>query len=338
MSQNTKTLTLASQAASLALRDLNKMATDGVMESHHSMFDLEVVAHGTRKTYRDSLFSMLPRSCTDRNSRCNFGVFNGLSLNEILPLVFAPEAIDFLVEHAYNPGIFWSNVNKCAFSMFREETEALPFSLETVKSRIIGENTPFGVRTSPYSNLNLARLKAHAAGGKFDANKLEAAYAFELIRHGFLLRQKLEDYQQPSILVVNPMWAHLLEPDAEAVAPEVAVLEDGSNSADATPQTEDGKLTSTAPGDSLVVAAVVENKRSTLVGYSQATGQITIEPAAGYTAAKIALMLSQRHCQIKGNEIVVNAIAPKTGHTVIATIVENEGTLRPSTPVWTVVS
>lgn len=216
--------TLEGLAANLAICDLQRIASEGMNENHYDKFDFEVATHSSRKEFRFLSLRMLPSSCKDSNGWCNFGIFKGLTLLEILDLCFTSGAIDFLFEHAYNPSIFWSNVNTCVFSMFRVETKALPFDLETLKSRIIGENTPFGIRTSPYSDENMARLKAHAMDGKFDPNKLEAAYAFELILHGFLLRQKLEDYKKkPSILVVNPMWAHLLDDESEA-APEDLIV------------------------------------------------------------------------------------------------------------------
>ncbi len=147
----------------------------------------------------------------------------------------------------------------------------------------------------------MARLRAitKASGGTFDPNKLEAAYAFDLIRHGFLLRQKLEDYKQPSVLVVNPMWQHLLTDDDVRTEPDT--------------------------------------KQATLVAHGQSSGSMTIEPVDGNTAQEIALALSQRHAQIVGLEIVAPHVPPMEGHTVIARIVGDWYGVQPSTPVWTVV-
>lgn len=298
-------LDFTAHAMKAAKLDLVEMARAGMAEQHSCMYDLEVVAHGTRKKYRDSIFSLLPRSyARQQDSCCGQGIFRGLLLGEILEYAFTPEAVDFLIEHSYNPYVFWSNIYDTVFSLFREDTAALPLDLETVKKRIIGENTPFGVVSSPFSDLNMGRLKAAAKEnqGKFDPNKLPAAYAFDLIRAGFLFRQKLEDYRQPSVLVVNPMWQHLLD-----------------------------DLVETASGEG-------ESASFTLSAHGEVAGSITIEPAAGYTAEQIAKMLSQRHAYIKDGEVVVNKISPQTGYTVIAKIKgDSKGELITSTPVWTVI-
>lgn len=306
MSQETP-VTLSAQAQKAAKLELVDIARAGMAEHYFTMHDLEVVAHGTRMQYRDSIFNLLPRSCAGHGqyeqSRVGSGVFRGMAVHEILDACFTKEAVDFFIEHAYNGHIFWSNIYHTVFSIFREDTATLPLDLDTVKSRVIGDRTPFGVVSSPYSDLHMGRLKAAAKKnkGKFDPNKLPAAYAFELIRAGFLFRQKLEDYKQPSVLVVNPMWKHLIDDLVEA-----------------TPAGEAASFTLSAHG--------------------QTTGSMTIEPAEGYTAEKIAKMLSQRHAQIKDGEVVVNRIAPQTGHTVIAKITsEDKGVLSNSTPVWTVI-
>lgn len=301
-------LTLSTQAQKAAKLELVEMARAGMQEKYHTMYDLEVVAHGTRMQYRDSIFDMLPRSVSGHGqydqSRVASGVFRGMAVHEILDMCFTKEAVDFFIEHAYNGHIFWSNIYHTVFSMFREDTAEMPYDLETVKSRVIGDRTPFGVVSSPYSDLNMGRLKAAAKKnkGKFDPNKLPAAYAFELIRAGFLFRQKLEDYKQPSVLVVNPMWQHIIT-----------------------------DLVETAPAEGEAVSF-------TLSAHGAVSGSMTIEPAEGYTAEKIAKMLSQRHAQIKDGEVVVNKFAPQTGHTVIAKITsDDKGALSNSTPVWTVI-
>ncbi len=304
MSSETTTLTLSAHAMKVAKLELVEIARAGMAQHYHTMYDFEVVAYGTRTQYRDSIFDFLPRTLTNRESRMASGVFAGLGLNEILSLCFTQEAVDFFIDHAYNGHIFWSNIYHCVFSLFREDTAPLPLDLEAVKSRVLGDRTPFGVVSSPYSDHHMGRLKAAAKKnkGKFDPNKLPAAYAFELIRAGFLFRQKLEDYKQPSVLVVNPLWQHLLD--------------------------DTGAATTTAG----------EKVPFTLAAHGNVTALMTIEPADGYTAEKVATMLTQRHALVQDSEVIVRDVAPKTGHTVIAKIINpDSAALQTSTPVWTVI-
>lgn len=62
----------------------------------------------------------------------------------------------------------------------------------------------------------------------------------------------------------------------------------------------------------------------TLAAHGNVAGLITIEPADGYTAEKVASLLTQHGAHIKDGEVIIKDIAPKTGHTVIAKIINPE--------------
>lgn len=297
-------LTLASLAESSAKHALVEIAQAGLAQSYFYQYDFEVVAYGTRTQYRDSIYTLFPQSLQDREQRIKDGVFKFHYAREVFALCFTKEALDFLIDHSYNPHFFWSMVHQTASLFLREDKRPLPFTLEDVKTQVIGDRTPFGLVSSPYSDLHMGRLKAAAKKnkGKFDPNKLPAAYAFELIRAGFLFRQKLEDYRAQPVLVVNPLWQHLLD---DAV----------------TATTTDG-----------------EPATFTLSAHGSVNGLLTIEPAEGYTAETVARLLTDRRAKVKDGEVIVNDIAPKTGYTVVAKIVgDSDGTLRNSNPVWSVI-
>jgi hypothetical protein len=303
-SEQQKPLTFASLAESAAKQELVEIARAGMAQSYSYRYDFEVVAFSTRTTYRDSIYELFPRDHLDRDYRISEGVFKFRYPGEVFELCFTKEALDFLIDHSYNPFFVWSMVFQTANCFLRENKRTLPFTLEDVKTEVIGERTPFGLVSSPYSDLHMGRLKAAAKKnkGKFDPNKLPAAYAFELIRAGFLFRQKLEDYQAQPVLVVNPLWQHLL----------------------------DDAVTATTPDG--------ESAKLTLSAHATVNGLMTIEPAEGYTAETVAQLLTNRQARVKDGEVIVNDSASKTGYTVIAKIVgDNDGTLRNSTPVWSVI-
>lgn len=304
MSSEQQPLTLASLAEFSVKHALVEIARAALAETYFYQYDFEVVAYGTRTKYRDSIFTSFPRSLQDREQRITDGVFKYRYPIEVFRLCFTPEALDFLIDHSYNPHFFWTMVHQTADLFLREDKRPLPFTLEDVKTQVIGDRTPFGLASSPYSDLHMGRLKAAAKKnkGKFDPNKLPAAYAFELIRAGFLFRQKLEDYQAQPVLVVNPLWQHLL--------------------------------------DDAVTATTGDDKPATftLSAHGSVNGLMTIEPSEGYTAESVARLLTDRRAKIKDGEVIVNDIAPKTGYTVIAKISgDNDGTLRNSNPVWSVI-
>jgi hypothetical protein len=130
------------------------------------------------------------------------GVFAGLQLDRILALCFTPEAIRFLLDHAYNGYLFWDNVRHI---LVLEGKIELPYSLEIVQKLVVEDYTPFGHRKCSYSEQGMAALASAVNGSpeSFDPGNLEAVYACKLLDCGFLL---LAD----DTLVVNPMWLPLL--------------------------------------------------------------------------------------------------------------------------------
>jgi hypothetical protein len=304
VSTERKPVTLASLVEFSAKHALVEIARAGLAETYFYQYDFEVVAYGTRTKYRDSIYTLFPRAFMDREQRISEGAFKFRYAREVFEACFTPEALDFLIDHSYNPHFFWQMVRQTAELFLQEDKRPLPFTLEDVKTQVIGDRTPFGLVSSSYSDLHMGRLKAAAKKnkGKFDPNKLPAAYAFELIRAGFLFRQKLEDYQAQPVLVVNPLWQHLL----------------------------DDSVTATTGDD--------KPATFTLSAHGAVNGLMTIEPAEGYTAETVARLLTDRRAKVKDGEVIVNDIAPKTGYTVIAKISgDNNGTLHNSNPVWSVI-
>lgn len=279
----------------------------GMRETYWSMHDYEVVAYQTRQEHGD-LFSFvdMPSSYRTRDySGANQGVFQGLSVNEIFAMVFEPDAMKFLVKHAYNPYMLWRNVRDLCNWFFNSPINevALPYTLDKVKERLYATRTPFGVKTSPYTTHQTALLKQAIAaqGGSLDPNKLEAAYAFDLIRLGLLLRVKREEYQAPASLMINPFWDDFVK--------EVS-----------------GEAGIDAPEGSL------------LVGVGAITGQLRIQPEAGYTAQKVAELLTSGRARLSGDAVLLPATAPAEGMTNIAKILDPRSPTQTGRVFWTVAS
>lgn len=281
----------------------------GMRETYWTQFDYEVVAYGSRQQRSDHWsFVDMPSSYRSRDiSGANQGVFQGLNTNQIFAMAFEPDAIDFLLKHAYNQYVLWSNTRDlCNWLFAREPIDqvTLPYTLDKVKERLYGNKTPFGVKTSPYTNHNIALLKQAivAQGGTLDPNKLNAAYAFDLIRLGLILRVKREEFQAPPTLMLNPFWDDFIK--------------DVTQEAGVTP-----------PSGSLLVAV------------GSTTGQVRIVPESGYTAQQVADLLSSGRARISNDSVLLPAPAPAEGMSNIAKVLDPRPSVTQTGRVfWTVVN
>jgi len=286
---------------------LVELCEAGMRESYWAMHDYEVVAYKSRQDHGDQFsFVDLPSSYRTRDfSGVNQGVFQGLSVNKIFAMVFEPDAVTFLVKHAYNQYTLWKNVRDLCNWLFNAPIDqvTLPYTLEQVKERLYATRTPFGVKTSPYTTHQTALLKQAIAaqGGTLDPNKLQAAYAFDLIRLGLVLRVKREEYQAPASLMLNPFWADFVK----EVTAEAGV------------ESPDGV--------------------SLLVGVGAITGQLKIQPESGFTAQQAAELLTSGRARISGDAVLLPAPAPAEGMSNIAKILDPRPSVTQTGRVfWTV--
>jgi hypothetical protein len=191
--------------------DLVNIAKVGMAESWEDMHDVHPGSHAhMQKQLRSTMIRLLPQSLSSDPYRARAeGIFSGLVFPDIVALCFEKDAFAFLLEVSCNEFLFYRNLRYVAdYDWGADQNETMPFKLDYVRRRLVEERTPFGIPTSPFSTASIARLQALAAanGGKLDPNTLEAAYAFELIRLGLVLRCKLDDAYTVSPLVINPMW------------------------------------------------------------------------------------------------------------------------------------
>lgn len=280
----------------------------GMRETYWTRFDYEVVAYASRQQRSDHWsFVDLPSSFRSREtSGANQGVFQGLNTNQIFAMAFEPDAIDFLLKHAYNQYVLWSNTRDLCNWIFNAPIDqvTLPYTLDQVKERLYGSRTPFGVKTSPFTNHNIALLKQAivAQGGTLDPNKLNAAYAFDLIRLGLILRVKREEYQAPATLMLNPFWADFIK----EVTQEAGVT----------------------PPDGVL-----------LIGVGSTSGQVRIVPESGYTAQQVADLLTSGRARISNDSVLLPAPAPAEGMSHIAKVLDPRPSVTQSGRVfWTVVN
>ncbi len=207
---------LLKAAAAAAKADLYAMARQGLLEFSHQRFEYSTSIFDSYTSFGgEYLYDLIPRSMlSTRESTPANGIFRGLSIAEMFEICFTKEALEFLLQHAYSPWRFWSNVNKLISILVTSPAEEeVPFSLDFVKQRILTTNTPFGLASSPFSDAHSAKLKAliENMGGSLDISKLEPKMAFFLMQHGLIMhKSKPNDYREVAELVVNPLWADWL--------------------------------------------------------------------------------------------------------------------------------
>lgn len=226
-------------ASMAAKADLKAMVRQGLLEFGHQCFEYDTRIFEKYTSYGgEYLFELLPRTMlSDRETRRSEGIFKGLRAAEIFDICFTKDALEFLLGHAYSPWYFWSNVRKLSsIYVSNSAEEVIPFTLAFVQSRILVENTPFGMAGSQFSDTHSTHLKAliQGMGGSLDISKLEPKMAFFLMQYGLIFQKtKPERFSDIAELVVNPLWRDWLTsfttPSAEvaittepAAAPEQA--------------------------------------------------------------------------------------------------------------------
>ena len=206
---------LGSQATTAARLALLEIAKAGLSQTYKSQYDFEVDEFRGRTRFRDSIFTLVPMSFVDGDGLMKSGIFLGLHPEEVFELCLSLEAIDFLIDRSFNPYILWRTFHHAMnLRLWKKEEFCLPLTLPMLEKLEVRGSYPFGMAGSSYDKrqLNLLRAAAIRCGGRFDPNKLQAAYAFELIKIGLLLLRKEEkEIEQPSVLMVNPSWQYIID-------------------------------------------------------------------------------------------------------------------------------
>ncbi len=293
--------TLAVHALSIAKYDLMALCEAGIIEHSKERYDYNEQAYRSSQN-ADSLYSptRLPNRLTNRAGFLAAGVFQMLTLKDILKVCFTSEAIDYLVKSGYNDYIFWSNFYAfCAWMINTPvEQQSMPFGLDLVKEQILLRRIPFGSTQSPYRDFNRKLIKAaiDANGGVFDPNKLEPGYALDLLDVGLLLCLRRRHYNDVTDLIVNPMWQHFVD--------EIA--------ADTT--------IGAAPVQVAPVVAAPTVVRGTLYASGKITGSLDVELGDGYTAQEVADMLTDGRAHVKGASVLLPHAPPAEGSMIIASV------------------
>lgn len=299
-------LNLAQQANKAMVAGLVELARAGVSESYYTRYNFEVTGHGMRQRQLDQSPVQTPSQFRTQGRGISSGVFVELTMTEVFNLCFTPEAFALLIKHAYNDYVFWHNIIDFCQWFFSAPLEmSLPFSEELVEKRLFPSNrTPFGVKTSTYSDFHMSRLTdaVRANGGVFDPNKLPAPYAVHLLMSGFLLNVKQEDYAAPPSLMVSPMWQHVVD--------EIVASAQATTTTTSTP-------TSTVPAQSAAPAPV----RGILYAKGTITGAVELELLPGYSAKEVLDLLNSGKAQIRYDAVLVAHEAPAEGYMNVAKVI-----------------
>lgn len=297
-------LTLAIHALSIAQNDFMNLCVAGISENAKARYDFDEHAYQSSQRALSSPHTSpfhLPTSLTNRSGFLDAGLFQSLTLKNILKLCFTQEAVEYLVKNGYNDYIFWSNLYAFGGWMVNTpvEQQSMPFGLDLVKQQIALRRTPFGLTDSPYRTFNRKLIKAAivANGGQFDPDKLEPGYAMDLLDVGLLLCIKRRNYNDISELIVNPMWQHMVD--------EIAA--------------DDTIGAVTVPGAPTSTDAPVP-VRGKLYGFGKITGSLEIELSDSHTAQEVADLLSSGRAHVEGASVLLPHAPPAEGSMVIATV------------------
>lgn len=199
---------LYTKAANRALKEL---AIDGLKNFAHNRY---------RLSHRDSLqadscgnlLAAGPNTELRGHNYCpKFGMFARMNIFDILAACFEKDAIELLLASAGNGYQFWAIVrdlfNASPAGYRSNQDLPLPCPRSELQARLDWMR-PFGF-SSPSNDWKLQQFNLRLAAG-FDVDKLEPAYAAELLEQGILLLYVPQQYTFSACLVVSPLIRKLV--------------------------------------------------------------------------------------------------------------------------------
>jgi lysozyme len=196
-------------------RELIRLAEACMLANYSHMHEWCESERLARLFDRSKLALAMPESFSRSSDLSVTSIFSGLDVADILALCFSEKAVQLILKHSYNDYLLWQHVAN-GLQNIKSTRRRLPVGVQHLRQQMFAQ-PPFGKLGSPEFKSKMERLQKVIAGqnGDFDPElALHGAYAFELIKSGLVLVKtpSPETAQiESSILVINPMWSHLLQ-------------------------------------------------------------------------------------------------------------------------------